>query len=81
MGAKTIICFSLEPMDLDLQLTVPEPQKLQKMMFIYNALSNGWTVKKREDKYIFTKKHENRREVFLDSYLQTFIHANLLGPT
>ena len=31
-------------------------KQFQKMMFITNALDNGWTVKKRNDKYIFTKK-------------------------
>jgi len=29
--------------------------KLHKMVFIYNALENGWTINKKEDIYIFNK--------------------------
>ncbi len=51
--------------------------ELQKMSFINNAIDAGWAVKKRNDKYIFSKKHENKKEVYLDTYLQQFIEANL----
>ena len=50
---------------------------LKKMTFIMNAIEKGWEVKKRDDKYVFTKKHEGKREVFLDSYLQHFIESNM----
>jgi hypothetical protein len=49
----------------------------QKMKFIMNAVENGWTVRKVEDNYIFTQKHENRREVFSDGYLERFIGENM----
>jgi len=49
----------------------------QKMNFIYNAIQNGWEVKIIDEKYIFTKKHEGKREVFQDSYLKTFIEKNM----
>jgi hypothetical protein len=42
-----------------------------------NALDNGWKVKKRKDTYIFTKKHEGRKEIFKDGYLESFISENL----
>jgi len=45
----------------------------QKMVFITNALNDGWTVRKNDNSYIFTKKHENRREIFQESYLETFV--------
>ena len=48
----------------------------QKMMFIHNAVEQGWTVKKNEESYIFTKKHENRREIFQSDYLEKFIQKN-----
>ena len=32
---------------------------------------------KNRDKYVFTKKHEEKKEVFLDSYLQHFLKNNL----
>jgi hypothetical protein len=46
------------------------------MVFIANALEKGWSVKKRDQEYIFTKKHENRREVFRENYLETFVQEN-----
>ena len=48
----------------------------KKMTFIYNALQDGWIVKKKDDTYIFTKKHENKKEIYLDSFLTTFIEKN-----
>ena len=45
------------------------------MAFIYNAIESGWSVKKNEDKYIFTKKHEDKKEVYLESYLRKFIET------
>ena len=50
--------------------------KLQKMAFIYNALEDGWTIKKKNNAYIFTKNHEGKKEVFLDNYLKKFLENN-----
>jgi hypothetical protein len=50
---------------------------LQKMTFLYNALENGWDIKKTDDKYIFSKKHEQKKEVYLDSYLREFLESNI----
>jgi hypothetical protein len=50
--------------------------KLQKMVFLYNALENGWTIKKKKDLYIFTKNHEGKKEVYLDDYLKRFMKEN-----
>jgi len=49
----------------------------QKMNFVMNAVETGWTVKKSEDNYIFTKKHEGKREVFMADYLEKFIDKNM----
>jgi hypothetical protein len=51
-------------------------KQFQKMIFIVNALEQGWSVKKSQDSYIFTKKHENRREIFQENYLENFILQN-----
>ena len=51
-------------------------KQFQKMVFIQNALDQGWTIKKSDDSYIFTKKHENRREIFQENYLETFLISN-----
>tara|TARA_Y100000588_G_C13515210_1_gene611145 strand:+ start:234 stop:467 length:234 start_codon:yes stop_codon:yes gene_type:complete len=50
---------------------------LHKMAFLFNALENGWTIKKNSEAYIFSKKHEGKKEVFLDTYLRRFIVQNL----
>ena len=55
----------------------PDFIEIQKMSFIHNAIDSGWAVKKREEKYIFSKKHENKKEVYLETYLQKFIETNL----
>ena len=47
-----------------------------KKDFIYNALEDGWNITKKNDCYIFRKKHEQKKEVYLDSYLTKFIEKN-----
>ncbi len=65
--------------DIPTDLTVDLIQ-FQKMSFIYNAIEAGWSVKKNIDKYTFSKKHEGKQEVYLETYLQKFIEANLKIP-
>jgi hypothetical protein len=50
--------------------------KFQKMVFLFNALDNGWSIKKRNDSYIFTKNHEGKKEIFDESYLSIFMRDN-----
>ena len=50
--------------------------KFHKMAFLFNALDNGWTIQKKKEAYIFSKKHEGKKEVFLDSYLKRFMVMN-----
>lgn len=52
------------------------PLYLKKVAFIFNALEKGWTIHKQNDSYIFNKKHENKKEIFLDDYLNKFIQEN-----
>ena len=54
-----------------------ENKTFQKMNFVMNAVESGWTVKKIDEQYIFTKKHEGKREVFKADYLETFLRGNL----
>lgn len=51
---------------------------IQKLIFINNALNNGWQIKKNNENYIFTKPHKGKKEVHLDNYLQEFINQNLI---
>ena len=50
---------------------------LQKMTLIYNALENGWCIKKNNNCYVFNKKHNNEKKVYLDSYLRKFMMENM----
>ena len=50
---------------------------LQIMVFLYNALNDGWEIKKTNGCYIFNKKHENKKEFFSDTYLKKFIKTNI----
>ena len=52
------------------------PIMLHKMAFLYNALENGWSIKKNNNAYIFTKNHEGKKEVYLDNYLKRFMKEN-----
>jgi hypothetical protein len=49
---------------------------LYKMAFIYNSLNNGWTIHKKDNQYIFTKKHGGNDDILSDAFLQTFMKAN-----
>jgi hypothetical protein len=53
------------------------PLIFKKMNLIYNALEEGWSIKKQNSSYIFTKKHENKKEIIEDSYLLKFMKSNL----
>jgi hypothetical protein len=46
------------------------------MVFLYNALDNGWSIKKTQNSYIFKKNHEGKKEVFNESYLSIFMKDN-----
>ena len=51
--------------------------KLQKMILLFNALEDGWTIKKKSENYVFIKKHNNEREIYLESYLKDFMKNNM----
>jgi hypothetical protein len=65
-------------MDIEVKIEDLEIDKLKfkKMVFLFNALENGWSIKKRKDSYIFTKNHEGKKEVFDESYLSIFMKEN-----
>lgn len=52
---------------------------IQKMIFMYNAIQDGWTVMKINDtKYEFKKSKDNvSEEVYLDQYIRRFIKYNI----
>lgn len=50
----------------------------EKLLFIYNALENGWEIKKNGRKYIFKKENNNNQEIYIDNYLDKFIKTMVL---
>ena len=53
--------------------------KKTKVVFIFNALEKGWTIKKKGERFLFSKNHEGKKEVFSDEYLKRFIKTNLFN--
>ena len=51
--------------------------KFQKMLLLFNSIEHGWSVKKRNDSYVFTKNNENKKEIIDNSYLLQFMKTNL----
>ena len=49
---------------------------LKKMIFIFNALEDGWSVYKNDSSYVFKKNHGGKKEIFLDDYLKRFMEQN-----
>jgi len=49
---------------------------MHTMIFIQNALIDGWSIKKKQSSYVFTKKHEGRREILRDDFLPNFIKGS-----
>jgi len=63
--------------DTATQLANMNLRELRKMILVYNALNDGWKVAKRDNSYVFTKKHEGRQEVMDDKYVSEFLMQNL----
>jgi hypothetical protein len=51
--------------------------KIYVMNFVMNTLENGWTIRKKNDNFVFRKKHKNRDEVYSDDYLINFLKINV----
>ncbi len=51
--------------------------KFQKMLLLYNSIEEGWSVKKKNESYVFSKPHEGKKEVLEESYLHKFMKTNL----
>ena len=51
--------------------------KFQKMLLLFNSIEQGWSVKKKNNSYVFAKHHENKKEILENSYLIKFMKTNL----
>ena len=63
--------------DLEYENIKVDAIKFQKMLLLFNAIEQGWSVKKRNGSYVFSKNHEGKKEVLEDSYLLKFMKTNL----
>jgi hypothetical protein len=52
--------------------------EVQKMLFIYNAINDGWTIRKIGfDKFELLKDNEHiKKEIVLEEYLKKYIKYN-----
>ena len=60
-----------------IDINVEIRNKIYVMHFVMNTLENGWTIRKKDDNFVFRKKHKNRNEVYSDDYLINFLKINI----
>jgi hypothetical protein len=63
-------------LDLDNENFTIDSIKFQKMLLLYNAIEEGWSIKKMSDSYVFKKNHEGKKEIMDETYLLTFMKSN-----
>jgi hypothetical protein len=63
-------------LDLDNENFKIDSIKFQKMLLLYNAIEEGWSIKKMSDSYVFKKNHEGKKEIMDEKYLLTFMKSN-----
>jgi len=68
---------SNESKNSDQEKISAEVVHLQKMLFVFNAVLSGWTVRMVGDNTFEFKKDRKNQEVNLDNYLRTFVVQNL----
>ena len=49
------------------------PKEWSKILFIMNAIEDGWRVKKKGDMYIFSKHKGKEMQAYEEKYLEKFI--------
>ena len=58
---------------MQIDLTKYSPKELSKIIFISNAINDGWTVKKRDELYIFSRHKGKEKQIYEEKYLDKFI--------
>lgn len=58
---------------MQLDFTKYSSKELSKIVFISNAIEDGWSVKKRNDLYIFSKHKGKEKQIYQEKYLEKFI--------
>ena len=71
---------SINYLDADNNTTLTHhicPKTFQIMAFIFNSVEEGWTIQKKGGTFIFSKKHEGKKEMYEEKFLNTFLMSNL----
>ena len=59
--------------EIDLRKHCKNNKDISKMVFVFNAIEDGWTVKKKQNSYIFSKHKSKEKQVFTEDFLNKFI--------
>jgi hypothetical protein len=57
--------------------SIHSSNETNKLIFIYNAIEKGWSVRKKGKVYIFSRKHNNDCKYLKSSYIYEFIKSNI----
>jgi hypothetical protein len=59
--------------EIDLNKRCHNNKEMSKMMFIFNAIEDGWNVKKNKHNYIFSKHKRKDKQILSEDFLNKFI--------
>tara|TARA_B100001287_G_C22683202_1_gene531705 strand:+ start:3083 stop:3283 length:201 start_codon:yes stop_codon:yes gene_type:complete len=60
-------------MEIDPSVFKNNSKEFSKIMFIFNAIEDGWSVKKRGEQYIFKKHKCKEKHIYNDDFLENFV--------
>jgi len=60
-----------------LDINIEQKNDIYLMIFLTNTLENGWSIRKKNDEYVFRRKHEKQTEIYSDEYLVHFLKSNM----
>ena len=60
-----------------MNINIEQKNDIYLMIFLMNTLENGWSIRKKNDKYVFRKKHDRHTEIYSDEYLVNFLKLNM----
>ncbi len=60
-----------------LDISTEQKNDIYLMIFLTNTLENGWSIRKKNDEYVFRRKHEKQTEIYSDEYLVNFLKSNM----
>ena len=60
-----------------LDINIEQKNDIYLMIFLMNTLENGWSIRKKNEEYVFRRKHEKQTEIYSDEYLVHFLKSNM----